>query len=109
MNERKRRIAENEAIFRSVNEQIQGVGVTAATAEDEIGIVCECGTTSCTDRITVPRSDYERVRADSKLFILRPGHDDPESETVVEKLPGYWIVVKKPGLAANIVEALDER
>jgi hypothetical protein len=40
---------------------------------------------------------------------LRPGHDEPESETVIEKHPGFWIVRKRPGIAADVAESLAER
>ena len=53
MNERKRRIGENEAIFRSVNEQVRGLTARLATATDTMRIVCECGARSCTDQFAI--------------------------------------------------------
>jgi hypothetical protein len=107
MNERKRRIGENEAIFRSVNEQVSALNATLSTATDTITIVCECGTRSCTDQFPIDPGDYTRVREDSTLFIVKPGHDLPEAETVVERAAGYWIVRKDPGLPAAIARATD--
>lgn len=109
MNERKRRIAENEAIFRSVNEQIEKLGDPADAARGQLEIVCECGTTSCTDRISIAREDFRRVRADPTLFALKPGHDAPETETVVERLDGSWVVRKDPGPPARVAASLAER
>jgi hypothetical protein len=110
MNERKRRVAENEAIFRAVNEQLSGLAASVATQEtrdNEVEIVCECGAQSCTDRITIPQADYRRTREDSTLFLLRPGHDDPEAETVVARATTYWIVRKRPGTGESVSRALD--
>ena len=52
-------------------------------------------------------NEYREVREDPTLFVLRPGHDFPETETVRAKKPGYWIVRKGPGLPAAIAEATD--
>lgn len=110
MNERKRRVAENEAIFRGVNEQLSRLAgaVATETGESAVEIVCECGTQSCTDRITIPLADYGRTREDPTLFLLRPGHDDPEAETVVDRATTYWIVRKHPGTGEAVARAFDE-
>ena len=107
MNERKRRIGENEAIFRSVNEQVRGLHATLATATDTMSVVCECGARSCTDQFPIEPERYAEVRRDATLFVIRPGHDLPESETVVGKHDAYWIVRKDPGLPAEIARATD--
>ena len=109
MNERKRRVAENEAIFRGVNEQLSKLAGAIATETDPavVEIVCECGTQSCTDRITIPQADYGRTREDPTLFLLRPGHDDPEAETVVDRATTYWTVRKRPGTGERVSRALD--
>jgi hypothetical protein len=49
------------------------------------------------------------VREDPTLFITKPGHDFPETETVVSKTGGYWIVRKDPGLPAGIALATDPK
>jgi hypothetical protein len=109
MNERKRRIGENEAVFRDVNEQIRGLTGRLSTATETMSIVCECGTRSCTDQFGVRLAEYERVREDATLFFIKPGHDLPESETVVEKLGIYRIVRKDPGGPAELAQATDPR
>ena len=85
MNERKQRIGENEAIFRSVNEEVSKLNVTFTAATNTMWIVCECGVQSCTVHIEITPDAYRRVREDPTLFVVRPGHDLPEAETVVEK------------------------
>ena len=109
MNERKRRIGENEAIFRSVNEQVSKLSDTFTAATNTMRIVCECGVQSCTVQIEITPETYRRVRADATLFMVRPGHDLPEAETVVEKTDGYWVVQKDEGLPAALAIATQER
>ena len=52
-------------------------------------IVCECGTRSCLNQITVRPDEYAPVWDDPTLFITKPGHDFPETETVVSKTDGW--------------------
>jgi hypothetical protein len=72
-------------------------------------IVCECGARSCTEQFEIAREEYERVRQDAVLFVLKPGHDLPETETVVAKKDVYWVVRKDPGAPTAIAEATDPR
>jgi hypothetical protein len=106
MSERKRRIAQNESIFRSVNEELRALSSTLTTHTDLLEIVCECGTRSCTDRIPISRDEYARARSDATLFLTRPGHDFPETETVESKHEQYWVVRKDPGEPAEIARRL---
>ena len=108
--DRKRRIARNEATFRNVNERIEALnrGI-AAISDGTLHIVCECGDLGCSDQISLDIPTYERVRADSACFVVRPGHDDPSAEHVVERTPDYDVVRKDPGAPQAIAEALDPR
>jgi hypothetical protein len=101
LDERKRRIGENEGIFRSVNELARPLDRTWMT------ILCECGIRACRDQVVIAREDYARVREDPTLFVLRPGHETHETERVVSKHIEYWIVRKDPGLPANIARVTD--
>lgn len=105
MNERKRRIVENEAIFRSVNEEVRSLHGTLATATETMRIVCECGGRSCTDQFNIDTHRLTEIREDPTLFVIRPGHDLPETETVVSREGDYWIVRKDPGLPAAVARA----
>ena len=84
MNERKQRIGENEAIFRSVNEEVSKLNVTFTAATNTMWIVCECGVQSCTVHIEITPEAYRHVREDATTFVVRPGHDLPEAEIAVE-------------------------
>jgi hypothetical protein len=107
VSERERRIGQNEALFREVNDRIERVTETLQVATDSLQILCECGNASCTEHITVPVSEYERVRSDSELFFVRAGHELLDVEHVVEEHGEYDIVRKNPGDAARIARELD--
>jgi hypothetical protein len=68
------KVGENEALFRSVNEQIESLSETFSVATDTITIVCECGDRDCVEQLEIPVRAYEDVRADPSLFIVLPGH-----------------------------------
>lgn len=39
----------------------------------------------------------------------KPGHDVPETETVVDRRDGFWVVRKDPGGPAELARATDPR
>ena len=101
------RIAETEALFRDVNEQI------ADTAERfDIGTAdfyCECSDIACHERVEVPLDDYEEVRSESTHFIVRPGHENDRVERVLAQRGRYAVVDKVHRAIAAIVARLDPR
>ena len=103
LNDRKRRIGENEGTFRRVNELVRPLEQTWMT------ILCECGSSACREHVVIAQQEYARVREEATLFILRPGHDEPGAEKVVSKNLEFWIVRKDPGLPARIALATDPR
>ena len=105
MEERERRVGENEAVFREVNEQIRGLAGT----HSELSIVCECGRLGCVEAITLPLEEYERVRSESTLFAVVPGHELADVEHVVEEHEGYSVIRKHEGSAAVVAEVTDPR
>jgi hypothetical protein len=110
MDERERRIVANEVLFRQINEEIDALerGM-AAIADKTLHVVCECGNLRCEERIVVPLADYERVRSDSTLFIIAPGHEFPSTETVVEEQDHFHVVRKRDGGPARMAKATDSR
>jgi hypothetical protein len=103
--ERRERVGHNEGRFRQLNERIEA---GHPLPEERISFLCECGRLDCTAHVQVSRSEYERVRADSRLFLIVPGHEISETETVVANEPG-WAVVKKHADVAPIAEQTDPR
>ena len=109
MDERQRRVGVNEALFREVNERIEEVSKTLQVAGERLAILCECGNDSCTERIEVPLSEYERTRKDGALFMILPGHEIPDVEDVVERAAEYHVVHKRTGGPAELARELDPR
>jgi hypothetical protein len=107
--ERERRIGLNEALFREVNERVEEVNRTFSTLTGSMDIMCECGDARCAQRISIPVADYERIRADSTLFAVVPGHEAPDVEDVVDRQNGYDVVRKHIGDPSAIAEATDPR
>jgi hypothetical protein len=107
MDERERRMAQNEVLFREVNERVQeqaegfGGGGT-------FQYLCECANADCTFRLTLTPAQYEAVRADPTTFVVLPLHFTPEVETLVTEHDAFWIV-RKTGEAGEYVEKLDPR
>lgn len=95
--ERAARVAHNEARFREINERVERDLIEMVQAPDEtLPFVCECGRRDCGATVEVTLGDYERVRSDSTCFVLMPGHEMPDLETVVDRGAGFVVVRKHP-------------
>jgi hypothetical protein len=105
---REKRLAENEAFFRSVNERIRDIADGHGSDPHGYEFLCECGDPACVDRVTLSLAEYEAVRADATRFVLAEGHDDETIENVVESAPDH-VVVEKVGVAGEVARALDPR
>jgi len=105
MDERARRVAENEMLFRQVNEHV--VGSDRRPAET-FEILCECADTGCMEHVRVTTESYERARAQPTDFLLRPRHADREFETIIESHEDF-VVVRKRGEAAVLARRTDPR
>jgi hypothetical protein len=101
------RLAQNEALFRSINERIER-GHWPGEPDQPVAFRCECASLGCNMLIEMRLAEYEHVRADPRRFLLRPGHEIEQVETVVERHAGY-IVVEKVGDAGAVAEAADPR
>lgn len=102
MDERARRVGLNEALFRTVNDQVRAVGERFEVLTDPLSVICECGRFDCNDRLDLSVDDYERVRADATRFIVRPGHVEEDVESVTERHSDYWVVRKDEGEPAEL-------
>jgi hypothetical protein len=100
------RVARNEALFREVNERIEQLA--GAGASDPIEFLCECGQASCTETIPLSRTEYERVRSDPMLFVVKLGHGAANVEDVVEREDGFQIV-RKHEAEGRIAQETDPR
>jgi hypothetical protein len=109
VDDRGRRIGQNEVVFREVNERLRELGESFSLISELAEFVCECGDSSCTDRVQMPLSDYEHVRSDSKWFLVVKGHEELDYEVVVEDNGGWAVVEKLPGGPAEIAFTDDPR
>jgi hypothetical protein len=109
MDERQRRIGENEILYRTVNEKIEDLNAAFGTLTETMTVVCECGDGSCTEQIQLEVPTYERVRADPTLFVTVPGHEEPDVESVVERTDGFQLVRKDTGGPAELAAEHDPR
>jgi len=103
--ERARRVAANEILFRQVNEHVVAGGRRPG---ETFEILCECADTGCMEHVRVTTESYERARARPTDFLLIPGHAKREFETTIESHEGF-VLVRKTGEAAAIARKLDSR
>ena len=105
--ERAERIAENESIFRLANERMADWEERQRQDAREL-YFCECGRAECREKVDLLRADYERVRSTSSDFLIVPGHEFLEVETIVES-HDEWVRVRKNADVREQVEAADPR
>ena len=109
MDERTRKIGENEALYRSINERIEDLNQAFGTVTETMAVVCECGKLECTEQIELDIPTYERVRSEPTHFVVLPGHEIPDVEEIVEHHDGYNVIRKHPGGPAELARATDPR
>ncbi len=104
------RIAENEALFRDVNERIKDItaGQRLPGREDLWEFLCECGDEDCVERIHLTVDEYERVRSNPRHFAAVRGHELPRVERVVDSTDRF-VVLEKLGEGATVAEETDPR
>ena len=100
MSERERRLGENEAYWRQVNE----------LSPPEPGVLnlmfCECGRLECRERVAMTAAEYDAVRERPTTFLVAPGHAIVDVETVID-LNERFEVVEKQGEAAKVAVETD--
>lgn len=108
MDAREERLARNETLFRTVNENIEESASAGQPDEHVFEFLCECSNIDCTLLLPMTVSEYEQIRADPRQFVVAPGHELPEIETVVRRTSAYQVVLKV-GEAAELVTEHDPR
>ncbi len=109
MDGRGERIGVNEAVFREVNERIEGLAETFDLKAEPLDLVCECGNAECVKRITMTIAEYEAVRSESRQFAVFPGHEVPDLEEVIAERRSYNVVRKSKGAPERVAEQTDPR
>jgi hypothetical protein len=98
------RAANNQAIFRSVNERAEGL------PPEERAFTCECWRIGCARPIEMGLDEYEAIRTHPSRFAVcpSPNHVNDQVERVVERHERYW-VVEKFGRGDERARELDPR
>ena|SRR6478752_8646599 len=110
---RETRAAENEDLFRRLNERLHTLATIASSsvleADTPERFLCECSQTDCSRVLQLTPSEYRAVRETNRRFLVFPDatHTQPDLETVIEKRRGFW-VVEKNGEAGREAENLAE-
>ena len=105
--DRKQLVAANEGLARRINEAIES-GQWPGEQGQRTAYRCECAQLDCRRTVELTPAEYEQVRAQPRRFLVLPGHERPEVETVIEATPTY-VVVEKDGDAGAVAEATDPR
>ena len=105
MDERKDRQAKNEALARRLNEHVEATtddldftGVAAPIDRGEY--LCECADLACVEHVALAHAEYAHARSNPIWFVVVPGHEVVDIETVIEANQRFAIVEKHPGEAA---------
>lgn len=98
MSPREARVIRNEALFREVNLRIANLkpGSLGLAEGRLLTLVCECANAGCAVPIELDPATFEQVRDHPRRFLVAPGHEDLDAESVVERRAGYLIVEKHP-------------
>ena len=104
------RAAQNQSLFRSVNERLVELNQSFELLTDRSVFVCECAHISCIEQIDLKLTEYQRIRSNPRRFVVAPSEEHvlPDVETVVETAATYF-VVEKIGSAAEVAEQNAER
>jgi hypothetical protein len=103
----RRRLSDNEGLYRKVNEAIER-GLWPGEGQEPVRFRCECARVSCNATVEMTVGDYEAVRADPRRFLICRGHELPEVDVVVQRR-GAYLVVEKRGVAGVEAEESDPR
>ena len=104
---KQRRAACTEATIRDVNEGIER-GQWPGDEDTPVGFRCECARLGCNQLVELTVREYKAVRSHPRRFLVLPGHELPDVETVVAARPDY-VIVEKRDQAAEAAEQSDRR
>ncbi len=103
--EKQRRAAADESTIRDVNEGIER-GLWPGDEGTPVGFRCECARLGCNRLVELKVREYEEVRSHPRWFVMVPGHEQGDVETVVATRPGY-VIVEKLDQAGEVAEQDD--
>jgi hypothetical protein len=108
--ERQVRAAQNQSLFREINERVKDLNEGFSLVLPIGEWVCECANETCTERISLSAQEYEAIRSDGVRFFVAPGEEHvwPDVEVVTRRYDGYW-VVEKVGHSGEMAREADPR
>lgn len=104
---KQQRASTGESMIREVNEGIER-GQWPGDEDAPVGFRCECARVGCNQLVELTVRQYEQIRSHPRRFVVVPGHELPEVETVVATRPGY-VIVEKRDQAGAVAERSDPR
>ena len=107
MNRSVERAAKNESTFRLMNESLAQKAAELGFGGERTPYLCECEAERCTKVVELTRAEYEAVRAHSKRFVMRPGHEEADDRIVQEE--AGFTVIEKAGEEGELVAEHDPR
>jgi hypothetical protein len=99
--------AQNQLVFRHVNERIRELGDRVLDSVFELDFTCECDDPACTKTIEMPIREFVEMDEITNRFIVLPGHEDNAVEEAVATSDRSLIVAKR-GAGAEYVEEHSE-
>jgi hypothetical protein len=109
MDSRDERVSRNEAMYRSVNREIeQASRESSQGSHDRIQVLCECGEEACSETLELTFAEYDDAHRQRDRFVVVPGHENEQIEHVVTRTDQY-LVVDKFGDAERVAEAEERR
>ena len=106
--DRTERAAQNQSIFREVNERLEELAETFKWVSELSTFKCECADLGCVAMMNLTLNEYEAVRSESNSFAVLPGHVFSDVERVVRETDRF-VVVSKIGEGGELAEELDPR
>jgi hypothetical protein len=99
---RRRRLADNERVFREFNVDMKRAAeeLGSPSRDGRVRFLCECSDTTCIDRVYLTPDEYHRIRSNERWFVIACGHEIADIEDVVEDHGRFCIVEKHESLAA---------
>ena len=92
------RAEKNEQAHKEHNERRATLEQGAGVPQDApVPFVCECDQTDCGHAVMLGLDEYEQAVKPPDQFVVRPGHEDPSVERIVDQRDGY-VIVSKPDL-----------
>lgn len=103
----KRRLAENELVFKQANTQVieglskfkkaaaaDGHHAIAQNVDSPLHFFCECSDERCRRRIVMKPSKYIELHKNKRCFIIKTGHEVPSIERVIFEDEKFTVVQK---------------